>query len=178
MQIKKAKKGAIEMNETILVLFIISIILVLIIFVYYKYTISSIESSSSSLSEQEALVQLSFLTKYPELSCENDNCIDMLKAISFKQVYNQNKDYYLRTFGKKKITIEQVYPKPTSEDECTSQKFNQIDYPNNCKFLIIYEEVPPTYTSKQITSIPISIFYPELEEFINKNNTWPVVNFK
>lgn len=162
---KQSTKGSVELNETILVLFIISIILVLIIFVYYKYTISSIESSSSSLSEQEALVQLSFLTKYPELRCENDNCIDMLKAISFKQVYQQNKDYYLRTFGKKRITIEQIYPKPKSEDECTPQKFNQVDYPNNCKFLVIYEEIPSTYTSKQATSIPISIFYPELKEY-------------
>ena len=164
MRAHQSTKGQVEMNETILVVFIISIILILLIFVYYRYTISSIESSSSSLSEQEALVQLSFLTKYPELRCENDNCIDMLKAVSFKQVYQKNKDYYLRTFGNKKITIEQVYPQPTSEDECTSQKFNQVDYPNNCKFLIIYEEVPPTYTSKQITSIPISIFYPEIEE--------------
>lgn len=160
-----AKKGAIEMNETILVLFIISIILFLIIFVYYRYTILDIEATGSELSEQEALVQLSFLTKYPELSCENDNCIDMLKAVSFKQVYQKNKDYYLRTFGKKRITIEQIYPKPLSEDECTPQKFNQVDYPNNCKFLVIYEEIPSTYTSKQVTSIPTSIFYPEIEEF-------------
>ena len=165
MRVRKSTKGQIEINETILVTFIISIILVLLIFVYYKYTISSIESSGSKLSEQEALVQLSFITKYPELSCKNANCIDMLKAVSFKQVYNQNKDYYLRTFGKKRITVEQIYPQPKTEDECNSQKFNQIDYPNNCKFWVIYEEIPPTYTSKQKTSIPTSIFFPESDEF-------------
>lgn len=165
MRALQSTKGELETQETILVLFIVSIILILLIFVYYRYTISSIQATGSELSEQEALVQLSFIKKYPELSCANENCIDMLKAVSFKQIYQQNKDYYLRTFGKKRILIEQIYPEPKTKDECTAIKFNQFDYPNNCKFWVIYEEIPPEYKSKQITSIPVSIFFPESNEF-------------
>ncbi len=161
----KSTKGQIEMHETILVLFVISVIIVLLIFVYYRYTISSIEATGEELSEQEALVQLSFITKYPELRCTNENCIDMLKAFSFKQVSLSNKDYYLRTFGKKRITIEQIYPEPKTTEECNPSKFNQFDYPNNCKYWVIYEEIPASYSSKQKTSIPISLYFPEIDQY-------------
>ena len=165
MTARQSTKGQIEMHETILVLFIISIILALLIFVYYRYTIANLQTTGEELSEQEALVQLAFITNYPELRCANDNCVDMLKAVSFKQVSQSNKDYYLRTFGKKRISIEQVYPEPKTKDECTSLKFNQFDYPNNCKYWIIYEEAPQSYSSKQKTSIPISLYFPELDQY-------------
>lgn len=153
------------MQETILVVFIVSVIFALLIFVYYSYVIKDIEASGGQLSEQEALVQLASITRYPELRCETSNCVDMLKAISFKIISDRNKDYYLRTFGQKKIFIEQVYPEVKTDEECSPMKFNQFDYPNNCKFWIIYEEVPPKYTAKQITSIPVSLFFPEKDEY-------------
>lgn len=164
MLAQQSTKGQIEMSETILVLFVISIILALLILVYYTYTIRGIETTGEELSEQEALVQLASITKYPELRCTSENCIDMLKAISFKQVSLSNKDYYLRTFGKKRITVEQIYPEPKTQDECTTLKFNQFNYPDNCKYWVIYEEIPPSYSSKQKTSIPISIYFPELDQ--------------
>ena len=154
------KKAQIQMIETILVLFIFLLILIFGIYIYYQYTFSGIQEESFQASELQATTLVSTITNLPELSCTREkDCVDMIKLLNFKEIFNQNRAHYSTQFKNKKIIIQQIYPEIT-QDLCTFQNI----FPILCKEIVIYESVPKTYKSKSIISLPISIHYPNLDK--------------
>lgn len=154
-----SNKGQLQMIETILVLFIFILILVFGLYFYYQYSFSNIQQTSFELSEAEANALVSSITSLPELSCTNQkNCIDIIKLINFKSVYNQNKAYYASFFKNKKILVEQIYPEST-QNLCTFQPI----FPIQCNSIILHQ--PVEKPNKYILSLPISLYYPNLDKY-------------
>ena len=149
-------KGQIQIIETILVLFIFLLILVFGIYMYYQYAFSDVQEESSKLSEQQATTLVSSITNLPELSCTYEkDCVDIIKLLNFKFIYNQNKAHYATFFKNKKISIQQIYPEIT-QDNCQFQNI----FPIQCEEIIIHQSIPKSYTSKSIVSLPTLINYP------------------
>lgn len=154
-----SNKAQIQMIETILVLFIFLIILVFGIYLYYEYSFVNIQETAFKLSESQANAMLSSITSLPELSCINQkNCIDIIKLTNFKQIYTQNRAYYLGLFKNKKITIQQIYPE-TTQNLCTFQDI----FPINCNEITIYQTTEKP--NKYIISLPISLYYPNFNKY-------------
>jgi len=138
------KKGEIQMQETILVLFIFFIILVMGLIFFYRYNLSSIENYKVELIENEQYLLLSTLPNYLGYSYlgNNENAIDTSKLLNLNL-----------SLGFKKITIEVVYPE-VNDIEC-----NYNSYPG-CKQFIVYDKAPINIRNNIIKSIPVSLYYP------------------
>lgn len=162
MGARKSTKGQLELSETTLITLVVVIIIGFAFFMYYKYSNESYNEAKDKISEEESSVLLSYVASMPEISCEN-NCIDSSKFLAFKGLSN-NRDY-LAVFRNKKITVEQAYPATNSTEECTALKFNQISYPSNCKYWVLYEKKPKLFNTNYIVSTPYSIYYPETDSY-------------
>ena len=95
----------------------------------------------------------------PELSCTNQkNCIDIIKLINFQSVYNQNRAHYVSLFKNKKILVEQIYPE-TTQNICTFQP----TFPIQCNSIVLYQTTEKP--NKYLISLPISLYYPNLNKY-------------
>ena len=162
---QSTKKGQIQLNETIMVLFVIVIILFVGLFVYYKYSIASIKETAATLTEEETTILLATLPTLPELRCDEGTCLDTAKFLPFKQLTETKQLQYAQLLGAKTITIEQVYPPMTIETMCTLNHYKQFTYPNNCNKWILYENKPAKYTNNPTISTTVSLYFPELQEY-------------
>lgn len=152
------KKAQIHMGETLAVLIIFIIILVFGLFLYFQYSYSSIEKRGFEFQETEFSTLLYSLTDSPEFTCTKGNCIDITKIIALKQL-----NYRLKN---KEIKIEIIYPEPLQKRECNIGDYSDPDYPNTCNFwrfpaIKTIEKI----TSTKVVNTPISLYYPELDEF-------------
>ncbi len=158
-------KGQIEMNETIFVLFFIVLILAIGMVVYYRYFVENVQETAGQLSEQEASVLLASIIERAELRCSQGDCIDTSKIIPFSQVVKAHSSHYLRELGYKRITLEIMYPRSNSTRLCDLQAYQQSSYPENCASYIVYEQRLMKSTGKIVVGTPVSIYYPELNEY-------------
>jgi hypothetical protein len=152
------KKGVARMTETILVLFFVVVLISAVMIVYYKINIGNIKERGFELSEEGASVLLNSITRMAEVSCNNEDCLDIVKILAFREVSKRQASYYRSIFGNKKIFVERLYPE-SLEKECEVNDFNSNVFPGNCNKITIYEEVPESYNSKAIVSSPVSLWY-------------------
>ncbi|MBI2667154.1 hypothetical protein HYX17_00100 [Candidatus Woesearchaeota archaeon] len=166
MIVKRSSKAQLGTIEMIMVLVIVIVIVVIGIVFYYNFFLKGIESKKSELNLQEANVLLASLSSIPELQCSfrsvTRECIDMGKAIAFKEVLVNNKAYYIDMFGSKNIKIELLYPSK-QEGECNDNKYNSNEYPDNCSLWTLYNNL--NIQEKAITSTPVSLYFPITKEF-------------
>jgi len=146
------KKAELQMQETILVIFIVTIIIGIALVTFYQLQVKSIEKSKFELERNRDLILLSTLQNNPQLSYSylgnEENALDTLKLL------NAN----LINLGFKEITIKQVYPnKPNLI--CTKS-----NYPN-CNTYLVYSRKPSRMKTTLITSVPISLYFPYSDEY-------------
>ena len=161
----KHAKGQVQMNETMLVLFIIVLIIIVGMIVYYRFSIERLKGISEELSEQEASVLLASISRLKEIGCSNEECIDTSKLIPFYRISSENREFYRGILGYKRIIVEQLYPVISSNEECTASKYNQVDYPNNCGYWVVYDEKPIKINKAIKISTPISLYFPEDDKY-------------
>jgi hypothetical protein len=113
------KYGQAKMTETIAVLFIFFVLLMFGIVFFYKYQQVSFKEEEQKLLANRAMESTLTALFLPELQCTRgdaeaeDNCIDKLKLINFKDVVDSHlNDYYFSMFSFAKITVFEVYPRP------------------------------------------------------------------
>jgi type II secretory pathway pseudopilin PulG len=156
-----SKKSQIEMIETIVVVLIIIIILSIGLYFYYKFYYKGVEETGLRLSRQESDVLLAYITSMPEFQCSKraskEECLDTVKLLIAKDLFNENKVYYNKIFGSKLIRVEQIYPDIRTE-ECSDN-----NYPN-CGSYVIYAPVKKT-ENKEIISTPVSLYFPNSGEY-------------
>lgn len=163
MAVLKYSRGQIELNETILVMFFVVIIIIIGIILYFKVFQEKITETGERLSEQEASVLLASIASMPEISCSNEDCIDTSKLIPFSNLARTRNDYYKNSLGNKRIQIKSVYPK-TENKICNNEDYSSFQYPENCGYWILYENNPSRKSGIKISS-PVSLFYPEIDEY-------------
>lgn len=145
------KKAQLQMQETILVIFIITIIIALGLFAFYKYNLNSIEKFKLEYEQLRAYTLLSTLPNHPQLQNSYlgnpENSIDTSKLLSLN----------LNSLGNKEIIIKQVYPK--IEDKLCSLN----NYPNCSSYLIYKKE--SSEKNINIISTPVSLYFPLTKEY-------------
>ena len=146
------KKAELQMQETILVIFIVTIIIALGLFVFHKYNLNSIEKSKLEYEQLKVYSLLETFQNHPELQYSylgnSENAFDTLKLL--------NAD--LGNLGEKEITIKQIYPK-LKNIKCTSS-----NYPN-CNEYLIYSKKSSSSKNVDIVSTPVSIYFPLTNDY-------------
>jgi uncharacterized membrane protein YqiK len=159
-----SSKGQIGLMETIMVLVVIVILIIGGIVFYFKAFGGKIEETKEELSVQEFSVLLNSLGYLPEFQCSgdgyDDNCIDIIKLYSAKNVIDNNKGYYFDKFGYKKIYFEQIYPRIINR-ECSKENFIRNE---ECDRWTIYNNVRG---EKRIgISTPVSLYLQTKDEYV------------
>ena len=160
------KKGQAELMETLLILLVIVLLIVSGIFVYYKFFLNSLGNLGTEKEDTQNLILLYVFSSMPEVKCENDDCVDAVKLIAFKDLINENKAYYFSKFGYKKIIVEDVYPESKNSSktvECTIDKYQQSVFPENCGFFVVYDNL--NAKESYGVSLPVSLYFANLNEY-------------
>jgi len=114
--ILKMKKSQMQMNETILVLFIFFMIIVFGLIFYSRIQNVVFERQKKALENLEVIEVSKLLKSLPELSCSTDNvlednCYNIIKIETFKNVLKDKKDYFSNTpLYNTNITVYQYDP--------------------------------------------------------------------
>ena len=139
------KKGIIQLQESILVMFFIMIIIALSLVVFYRFSLNSVHAYEDEYRDQQLLSLLIALPNdfgYTYLG-------DSRNAIDTSKLFNEDLDY-----GFKKIIIQQVYP-ISEAIPCD----NIQNYPD-CNTFVVYDRTSDVFENKLIESIPVSLYYP------------------
>jgi hypothetical protein len=155
------KKSQIQIGETIAVLFVFLILIIIGIIFYVKVIRGNIESEvqeSSQLSSIGIAQRVMFL---PELQCSDDNvikenCIDVLKLDSAKNLMPGNDVYYYDLFEFSNIIISEIKPDGTT---------NEIGN--------IYSRTLTNFKNKFVTNVPISLY-----DSTTKRNTFGLLTIE
>ena len=161
------KKSQVHVSETILVLFVVIVILMMGVVVYFKFSVEKNKDLAEELSEEQATIMLAKAVGLEELSCDGAGCIDTAKFLPFKRVLGEEFDMYNRIFGRKRITITEVYPIPHDSVigvECDVIKYIQVEYPKNCGKWTIYDYNPEGEVGAKVSTL-VSLYYPEFDEY-------------
>lgn len=163
------KKAQMQITETIMVLFVFFILLAIMLFFYYQYSIQNIKNIGEEVTEEKASILLYSVTSTPELRCssltEEEDCIDTTKLLAFKALVKNNEDHYSAIFGYATITVEQLYPEINSTEECIPSNYQNVLYPDNCKYWEIYSKLPQKYRANPVIYTPISLYFPNTDEY-------------
>ncbi|MEK6834983.1 MAG: hypothetical protein AABX61_01835 [Nanoarchaeota archaeon] len=145
------KKAEVQMQETIMVIFIVTIIIALGLFVFYRYNANAIDQIKLEYEQIKAYSLLATLPNNPQLQYTSqgnpENALDTLKLL------NVNLDY----IGFKEITIKQIYPE-TENKTCST-----LNYPN-CNLYKIYSKLPTKVNNVNIITTPVSLYFPLTKE--------------
>ena len=144
-----SSRAQLKIQEMAFVLLAVMIFFALAGLFYFSVRSSSIQKSAQSIFETNAKSQAIALAKYPELIWgECQNCIDLDKAIVFKEQSNSTK--YSKFWELDYLMLERVYPK-NQDKEClignypicskitlinTNSNFGAVSYSfvNLCRF--------------------------------------------
>jgi len=130
------KKGEIQIQESIFVVFIFFMILMIAMVVYYQFERKSIEGIREDYDENLFYNLISYVPSLPELQCSslgiNDECIDLEKAKAFRI---SSEDAYKGILGYKKISLSVV-----------GEEF------------LLYEFRPSSYLSERAINSPVSVY--------------------
>ncbi len=162
---KERHRGQVEINETLLVLFIIVLIIAIGMFVYFRFSLAHVQTVAGQLSEQDSTVLLASIGTLPEISCTQRDCIDTSKLLPFQTLLQKNQDYYTHLLGYKKIVITRLYPQPNGNDICSLASYSQEVYPDTCASWVVYDHYPVTINQKIVASTFVSLYFPELGEY-------------
>ena len=161
------KKGQAEISETLLVLLIVVFLIIAGVFVYYLFFYRSLGVLGSEKTDIENLILLYTFALSPEVKCENEDCVDVVKLFSFKELITDNKGYYFSRFGKRKIVVENIYPilgEDARKTECDLEKYQQSLFPENCAYLVVYDNLDENKGLISV-SLPVSLYYANLNEY-------------
>ncbi len=163
-------KGQLQIQETILTVFIFIVLIMFGLIFFYRVQSASIVDDFNDFQKEKASIDFITLGDLPEFSCSaggiKGNCIDAVKLLVFMKL-NATKsfrDHYISTFGYANITFYQVYPKlETNKNRCTPNK------PSDCGVWQVYLYQPKKITSKLIKDTPVSLYFPEKDTYIIGN---------
>lgn len=153
------KMGQLQIQETILTVFIFIVLIMFGLIFFYRVQSASITDSFNEFQREKLSVDFITLGDLPEFSCSaagtKESCIDTAKLVVFMSLNStqENRDYYFDRFGYKNITIREVYPSNDS-DKCT------INMVSDCGVWEIYTKKPNKVKSKLVIDTPVSLFFP------------------
>lgn len=163
------KKAQLQIQETILVVFIFIVLIMLGLIFFYRVQSGSIAQEFHEFQVSQLGVDFVTIGDLAEFSCSKagirESCIDSGKLVIFSvlsKVTTESYDYeeyYFERFGYKNITIFEVYP-GDSREKCT---INNVGA--ECGVWEVYVNKPDKIKSKRIFDTPVSLYFPERDEY-------------
>ena len=143
------KKSQIQMGETIAVLFVFFVLILIGLIFYVKIIKGNIESDKEEASQLRAIGIAQRVMFLPELQCSEDNiikdnCIDIWKLDSAKNIMKDNEPYYYDLLEFSDVKVVPIYP-PGLELNLYSRKLEN--------------------TNKFVTNVPISLYNPNTRRY-------------
>lgn len=158
-----ARKGQLQVQETILVVFVFVVIIILGMFFFINYQKGSIKNDFNEFQRARARSNIITLGEMPELACSKggikEACVDSLKLVAFKNQAEKKKTEYAERFGNLNITLYIVYPKRQTKRECNKDNIEE------CEIWNIYTRKPSKITSKIVEKTPISLYDPKKDKY-------------
>jgi len=100
------KKGQMQMNESIFVIFLVTFLILIGLVFFFKYTSADIKSEALEYEEFRFRQLISVVPNMPELKCSHlgisDECIDLFKAEAFADL-----EFEHRLFRNKEVVIKE-----------------------------------------------------------------------
>lgn len=164
-----SKKGQLQIQETIIVVFILVILVILGLLFFYRVQNKSIGDDFNRYELNRLNVEFMSLGDLPEFSCSKagvtERCVDTAKLVAFMNLGKTDlKQYYFERFGYKNITIYQIYPEKNS-GKCS---LGQTD----CGIWEVYVNKPDKLYSTRVLTTPVSLYIP------CKNNNCDLDDYK
>jgi len=159
-----SKKGQLQIQETILAVFIFIVLIMFGLIFFYKAQSASIKDDFNRFQREKIGSDFITLGDLPEFSCSKagikESCIDSAKLIIFTELSTKGdlKQYYFERFGYKNITIYQVYP-TKNNNLCNSGSIE------NCGIWEVYVKKPAKGKSKDVYTTPVSLYFPEKDNY-------------
>jgi len=143
------KKAELQIQESILAIFIFFVILGISLIFFYQYQNSSIKSDMLRYEQTRYYELLANIPNMPELRCssltDEQDCIDTLKLVYFNPKEHD--------FGEKSIKISLLNQSKTA-------LCSQSNYPD-CNIYLVYNKA----NSGLIITSPVSLYYPLTNEY-------------
>tara|TARA_Y100000310_G_C20648078_1_gene797785 strand:+ start:974 stop:1474 length:501 start_codon:yes stop_codon:yes gene_type:complete len=142
-RIHAKRKGQIQMGESVAILFIFFILIVFGFVFYMKILGSSAQVEFQENIQLQAIGVAQRVSFLPELQCSRDNvrkenCIDLFKLSHLDELVPEHQLHYFDLFGFSRVTVQQLFPSGSD--------------------LLVYDNVPATFTDKLSTFIPTSLY--------------------
>lgn len=143
------KKTQIQMGETIAVLFVFFILILMGLIFYVRIIKGNIEGEKDEASQLRAIGIAQRVMFLPELQCSEDNiirdnCVDIWKLESAKNLMKSNEIYYYDLLEFSDVKVVQIYP-ARKEWAVYSRKMENAN--------------------RFTTNVPISLFTPNTRRF-------------
>ena len=145
-------KSQIHITETILVLALFLILAIIVFIAYSRLILGSAANEGKRAFDLEAIKSAKLVPLLPELQCSRNNilenaCIDYfkLKSLSISMSDSKQHSRNFDMFGFGSVIIRQIYPSNDS--------------------IVLYNNSLVDYSYKSAITLPVSIFYPDKEEY-------------
>lgn len=110
------KKAQIQMNESVIVLFIFLMLVIFGVVFFARVSNINIQAEQRAMQNLDLIKVSQVISSLPELSCsignvQKENCYDILKADAFKEILEKDKAYFAGTLlYNTNITLRQYDP--------------------------------------------------------------------
>ena len=160
------RKGQLQIQETLIVIFILVIIILVGLVVFYKFSASSLEQESEENKILRYNALLATLPESGEIKCSmyglEDNCIDTYRVMVVNTLYHIDpnyKNYLFERYGFADIRLKVLYP---YENKNVCKSNNQKD----CGVWEFYSHIPADYSGELIINTPVSLYLPGEEMYV------------
>ena len=156
------KRGQLQIQETILVVFIFIIMIILGMVLFFRFQENSLKNEIREFMIADFGNRLLSLPDSSEFAYTESgikkNTIDTTKLIALNNLVKKKERYYFSKFGYMNITIVQVYPSKNN-NKCSSSKIS------DCGVWNVYEKVPNEVNSRFRKETPVSLYFPDKDEY-------------
>lgn len=161
-------RGQMQIQETILVVFIFVVLIIFGMVFFYRVQSASIADDFNKFQRERLAVDFVTFSDLAEFGCSRagirENCVDTIKLAVFRDLAKGgSRDYYFGRFGHRNITIYQIYPEKNSA-ECNLQRST------GCGIWNVYSEIPSNWRAKEARDIPVSLYFPCSEPGCNEDS--------
>ena len=152
----RGKRGQLQVQETILTVFIFVIIIIIGMTVFFRYQENSLKTELrdfriEQLGNKILTTPDSSEFVYTEAGIKK-NAVDVLKLTAFQNLVQKKKKYYNEKLGYMNITVVQVYPEKIKE-KCNGKV-------SECGVWEIYSQLPTEgVVSKFRKETPVSLYF-------------------
>ncbi|MBS3159265.1 hypothetical protein J4436_00590 [Candidatus Woesearchaeota archaeon] len=145
------KRGTLETQQTIIIVFIIVVLILLGMTVFYRYMNLSVKNEFNEYEKKSFDNLLLTFPMIPEIVCSSygvkeNLCVDSIKIDSFYVLSEKEDNYYLSKLGARNITVTLLYP----------------EYKGYWR---IYDNIPNICLSTLIKRTPVSVYIADKDEY-------------